>query len=146
MTLPAYRQPARSCVGCVASPKSVDAYHCVGCCSIKVSGSALLTTRLANMGNLEAYILTGLHPIFVKARRSLMPPIERLEHSTKAGHKLGMNVFTLVLYRPNTGGGNDDIAQCLLRELEGADKAGLASLPWKNQTYTWCCKDVHRRL
>jgi hypothetical protein len=72
-----------------------------------------------------------------------MPPIEWLEHSTKAGHKLGMYVFALVLYRSSTGGGNDDIAWCLLRELAGVDEAGLAALPWKNQTCTRCHKDVH---
>ena len=38
----------------------------------------LLTTRQANVGNLEACFLTGLHPIFVEARRSLMPPMEWL--------------------------------------------------------------------
>ena len=36
---------------------------------------ALLTTRLANMGNLEDCFLVGLRPIFVEAHRSLTPPI-----------------------------------------------------------------------
>ena len=98
------------------------------------------------MGNLEACFLAGLRPIFVEAHRSLMPPIEWLEHSTKAGHKLGMYVFALMFYRSNTSGGNDDIARCLLRELEGVDEAGLAALPWKNQTCTRCHKDMYWRL
>ena len=75
-----------------------------------------------------------------------MPPIEWLEHSTKAGHKLGMYIFALMLYRSNTSGDNDDIAQRLLRELEGADEVGLAALPWKNHTCTRCRKDVQWRL
>ena len=88
------------------------------------------------MGNLEACFLIGLCPIFMEARRSLTPPIEWLQHSMEAGYKLGMYIYALVLYRSNTSGGNGDIARCLLRELEGADEAGLAALPWKNQTYT----------
>ena len=140
-TLPSYEQPARSSAGCAAPPKSTGAYH-----YYNDDYHALLTTRLASVGNLEAYFLAGLRPVFVEARRSLTPPIEWLEHSTKAGHKLGMYVFTLVLYRSNTGGGNDDIAQRLLSELEGANKAGPAALPWKNQTYTRCHKDVYWRL
>ena len=95
------------------------------------------------MGNLEACFLIGLRPIFVEARMSLMPPIEWLEHSAKVGHKLGMYVFTLVLYRSNTSGGNDDIARSLLRELKGVGEAGPAALPWKNQTCTRCHKDMH---
>ena len=51
---------------------------------------ALLTTRLSSVGNLEACFLAGLRPVFVEARRSLTPLIEWLEHSAKAGHKLGM--------------------------------------------------------
>ena len=72
-----------------------------------------------------------------------MQPIEWLQHSAKAGHKLGMYVYVLVLYRSNTGAGNDDIARRLLRKLEGADKAGLAALPWKNQTCMRCRKDMY---
>ena len=34
---------------------------------------ALLTTRQASVGNLEACFLTGLHPVFVEAHRSLTP-------------------------------------------------------------------------
>ena len=78
---------------------------------------ALLTTRLSSVGNLEACFLTGLRPVFMEARRLLMPSIEWLEHSAKAGHKLGMYVFALMLYRSNIGGGNDDITRRLLREL-----------------------------
>ena len=96
---------------------------------------ALVTTRLARVGNLEACFLTSLCPVFVEAHRSLTPSREWLQHSAEAGYKLSMYVYALVLYRSNTSGGNDDIAQCLLRELESADEAGPAALPWKNQTY-----------
>jgi len=54
----------------------------------------------------------------------MTPLMVWLQHSAKAGYKLGMYVYALVLYRSNTGGGNDDIARCLLRELKGADDAG----------------------
>jgi hypothetical protein len=37
-------QLARSCTGCAAPPKLADAYHCAGCCSVKVSGSATTMT------------------------------------------------------------------------------------------------------
>ena len=76
---------------------------------------ALLTTRLASVGNLEACFLVGLCPTFMEAHRSLTPPIEWLKHSTKACQHLGMYVFALVLYRSNTSSGNDDIGQHLLR-------------------------------
>ena len=65
----------------------------------------------------------------------MTPPMEWLQHSTEAGYKLGMYVYALVHYRSNTGGGNDNIARRLLRELEGADEEGPATLPWKNQTF-----------
>ena len=84
------------------------------------------------MGNLEACFLASLRPIFLEAHRSMTPLMEWLQHSTEAGYKLGMYVYALVLYRSNTGSGNDDIARRLLRELEGANEAGLAALPWKN--------------
>ena len=38
--------------------------------------SALLTTRLARVGNLEACFLADLHHVFMEARRSLTPPME----------------------------------------------------------------------
>jgi hypothetical protein len=107
---------------------------------------ALLTTKLASMGNLEACFLAGLRPVFVEAHRSLMLPMEWLQHSTKGGHKLGMYIYALVVYMSNTGAGNDNIARCLLKKLKGADEAGLAALLWKNQTCTWCRQDVHRLL
>ena len=76
------------------------------------------------MGNLEACFLAGLRPVFVEARRSLTPPMEWFQHSVEVGYKLGMYVYALVLYRFNTSTDNDDIAQCLLRKLEGVDEAG----------------------
>jgi hypothetical protein len=54
-----------------------------------------------------------------------------------------MYVYTLMLYRSNTGAGNDDIIRRLLRNLEGADEVGSVALSWKNQTYMRCCKDVY---
>ena len=96
---------------------------------------ALLTTKLASVGNLEACFLASLCPVFMEAHRSLTSPMEWLQHSTEVGYKLGMYAYALVLYKSNTGGGNDDIAWRLLRELEGADEAGPTALPWKNQTF-----------
>ena len=90
------------------------------------------------MGNLDACFLSGLRPIFVEARRSLTLPMEWLQHSTKGGHKLGMYVYALMLYRSNTGGGNDNIAQRQLRELEGADKVGPVALPCTGSCKTSC--------
>jgi hypothetical protein len=89
---------------------------------------ALLTIRLASVGNLEVCFLADLCLIFVEARRSLTPPMEWLQHSTKAGYKLGMYVYSLVLYRSNTGGGNDDIARHLLREPEGQSGADCTAM------------------
>jgi hypothetical protein len=39
---------------------------------------ALLTTRPASVGILEAYFLAGLRPIFVEARKSMTLPMEWL--------------------------------------------------------------------
>ena len=72
--------------------------------------------------------------------------MEWLQHSTEVGYKLGMYVYALMLYRSNTSGGNDDIARCLLRELKGANEAGLAALQWKNQTCTQFCQDMYWQL
>ena len=104
---------------------------------------ALLTTRLSSLGNLEACFLAGLCPVFMEAHRLLTPLMEWLQHSVEAGYKLGMYVYALMLYRSNTGGSNDNIAQRLLRELEGGDEAGPAGLPWKNQTYTQFYQDMY---
>ena len=82
----------------------------------------LFTTRLANVGNLETCFIADLRPIFVEACRLLTPSMEWLQQSAEAGYKLGMYVYALMLYWSNTGGDNDDIAQRLLRELEGANK------------------------
>ena len=87
------------------------------------------------MGNLEAYFLAGLHPVFMEACRPLMPLMEWLQHSAEVGYKLGLYVYALVLYRSNIGSSNDDIALRLSRELEGADKARPAALLWKNRTF-----------
>jgi hypothetical protein len=54
--------------------------------------------------------------------------MEWLQHSTKAGYKLGMYVYALVLYKSNTGGGNDDIARRLLREPEGRSGADCTAM------------------
>ena len=48
------------------------------CYYYNVDYRALLTTRLASVGNLEACFLAGLHPVFVEAYRSLTPLIEWL--------------------------------------------------------------------
>ena len=61
--------------------------------------------------------------------------MEWLQHSAEVDYKLGMYVYAPMLYRSNTGGDNDDNARRLLRELKGADEAGLAALLWKNQTF-----------
>ena len=61
------------------------------------------------MVNLEAYFLISLHPVFVEAHRSLTPLMEWLQHSTKAGYKLGMYVCALLLYRSNTDSRNDNM-------------------------------------
>ena len=75
-----------------------------------------------------------------------MPPMEWLQHSAEVGYKLGMYVYALMLYRSNTGGGNDDIAQHLLRELEGTDEAGSAALPWKNSNFSQFHQDMYWHL
>jgi len=79
----------------------------------------------------------------VEAHRSMMPPMEWLQHSAEVGYKLGMYIYALVLYRSHTSGGNDDIVRCLLRDLEGAIKAGPAALPWKNQTFPQFHRDMY---
>jgi hypothetical protein len=98
---------------------------------------------MASVGNPEACFLTDLRPVFLEGRRSLTPPMECLERS---GHKLGMYMYALMLYKSNTSAGHDDIAWGLLKKLEGADVTGLAALPWKNWTFMLCRQDVHQLL
>ncbi|RLN43452.1 hypothetical protein C2845_PM01G41130 [Panicum miliaceum] len=99
---------------------------------------ATLITRLAAVGNPEACFCSGMCLVFGEQRDAIMPFLDPLRCAAEAGHKEAIYVLALLLYRPNSGAGDDDEAQWLLHMVEGP-KAGVAALPWKNKTCTKRC-------
>ncbi|RLN22361.1 hypothetical protein C2845_PM07G11230 [Panicum miliaceum] len=96
---------------------------------------ATLITRLAAVGNPKACFRSGMCLVFGEQRGAIMPCLDPLRRAAEADHKVAIYALTLLLYRPNTGAGDDGEARRLLRMVEGP-KAGAAALPWKNKTCT----------
>ena len=94
---------------------------------------AKLITGLATVGNPEACFHSGMCLIFGKQRGAIMPCLDPLRRTAEAGHKVAIYVLALLLYRPNSGDGddNDDEARRLLRMVEGPEP-GAPVLPWNN--------------
>jgi hypothetical protein len=79
-----------------------------------------------------------MHAVFVEDHNTLMPWLDMLERSTKAGHDVAAFVLYIVLHRSNSGASNDNIARQWLRKVKG-DEAGLAeNVTWKNEICTRC--------
>jgi hypothetical protein len=102
---------------------------------------AMLITGLATVGNPEACFRSGMCLVFGKQRGAIMPCLDPLRCTAEAGHKVAIYVLALLLYRPNSGDGDDDEARQLLRMVEGPE-AGAQALPWNNNT----CKKCHCRI
>jgi len=98
---------------------------------------ATLITRLATVGNPEACFRIGMDLVFGKQRGAIMPCLDPLRRTAEAGHKVAIYVLALLLYRPNSGDGDDDEARRLLRMVEGP-KAGAPMLPWNNKICMKC--------
>jgi hypothetical protein len=56
-----------------------------------------------------------MRAIFVEDRSALMPWLNMLERYAKVGHDIATFVLSLVLYRSNSGDGNNNIALQWLR-------------------------------
>ena len=78
-----------------------------------------LITGLATVGNPEACFRSGMCLIFGKQRGAIMPCLDPLRCAAEAGNKVAIYALTLLLYRPNSGDGDDDEARRLLRMVEG---------------------------
>lgn len=75
---------------------------------------------------------------FGEDRGSLTPPLDMLHRAADADHQFARFVLALLLYRQNSGAGNDDMARRLLRKQVEGDEAGPASNGmWKDQICTW---------
>ena len=77
-----------------------------------------------------------MRAVFVEDRSALMLWLNMLERSAMAGHDVATFVLSLVLHRSNSGAGNDNIAQRLLRKVEGDEAGPTANVRWKNEKYT----------
>ena len=70
-----------------------------------------------------------------------MPCLDPLRRAVEAGHKVAIYALALLLYRPNSGDGDDDEARWLLRMVEGPELGALA-LPWNNKTCMKCHSQI----
>ena len=69
---------------------------------------AMLIIGLATVGNLEACFHNGMCLIFGKQHGAIMPCLDPLSHVAEPRHKVAIYVLALLLYRPNSGDGDDD--------------------------------------
>jgi hypothetical protein len=92
---------------------------------------AALINTLANVGNPEALLRSGLHRVVLgNTPGVIMPCLDQLRRAAEAGHKESMYALSLFFYRPNSGE-----ARRLLRLVEGPQEGAMV-LPWKNLTCT----------
>jgi len=89
---------------------------------------ATLITGLATVGNPEACFRSGMCLIFGKQRGVIMPCLDPLRRAAEVGHKVAIYALALLLYRPNSGDGDDDKARRLLHMVEGPEP-GAPALP-----------------
>lgn len=89
---------------------------------------ATLITGLATVGNPEACFRSGMCLIFGKQRGAIMPCLDPLRRAVEVGHKVAIYALALLLYRPNSGDGDDDKARRLLHMVEGPEP-GAPALP-----------------
>ena len=94
-----------------------------------------LITGLAAVGNPEACFRSGMCLVFGKQCGAIMLCLNPLRRAVEAGHKVAIYALALLLYRPNSGDGDDDEARRLLHMVEGP-KSGAPALPWNNKTCT----------
>ena len=88
----------------------------------------MLITRLATVGNLKACFYSGMCLVFGKQCSAIMPCLNPLRRAVEAGHKVAIYALALLLYRPNSGDGDDDKARRLLHMVEGPEP-GAPALP-----------------
>jgi hypothetical protein len=98
---------------------------------------AKLITRLASVDNLEACFYAGMCAVFMEDHGALTLWLDMLERSAAAGHDVATFVLSLVLHSSNSGADNDNIAQRLLRKVEGDEAGPMANVTWKNEKCTW---------
>ena len=89
---------------------------------------ATLITGLATVGDPEACFRSGMCLIFGKQRGTIMSCLDPLRCTAEPSHKVAIYALVLLLYRPNSGDGDDDEARRLLCMVEGP-KPGAPALP-----------------
>ena len=99
---------------------------------------ANLITRLTSVDHTEACFKAGMSIVFKEHRGIITSWLNMLECTTESGHDLATYVFSLALYKSNSGAANDATAWRLLRKLEGDKEVPAAKTArWKKQTYAW---------
>ena len=92
---------------------------------------------------MEACFKAGMSAIFKEDHGTVMPWLDMLERATESGHDLATYVFSLALYKSNSGAANDATAWRLLRKLEGDKEVPAAKTArWKKQTYARCHRAI----
>ena len=79
---------------------------------------ATLITGLATVDNPKACFHSGMCLVFGKQHDAIMPCLDPLRRAAEAGQKVAIYAPALLLYRPNSGDGEDVEARRLLRMVE----------------------------
>ena len=83
---------------------------------------------LATISNPEACFHSGMCLVFGKQCGAIMPCLDPLRRAAEVAHKVAIYALALLLYRPNSGDGDDDKARRLLHMVEGPEP-GAPALP-----------------
>jgi hypothetical protein len=97
---------------------------------------AKLIAMLASIGSLEDCFYARMCTVFVENRNAFMSWLDMLKHSTAAGHDVATFIFSLVLYRSNSGAGKANIARRWLRKVKGDEAGPTVNVMWKNKIRT----------
>ena len=88
---------------------------------------------LATVGNPEACFCSGMCLVFGKQRGAIIPCLDPLRRAAEVGHKVAIYVFALLLYRPNSGDGDDNEVRWLLRMVPRGTRTGRAGASLEQQ-------------
>ncbi|RLN08150.1 hypothetical protein C2845_PM11G04370 [Panicum miliaceum] len=84
-----------------------------------------LLPYLAQVGNLEASFITGMHVVFCGPMITPMPLNKNLEHAGAGGHKVMAYVAIVLLYMANGGAGVNDTAKHYMRQAVAMEESVL---------------------
>jgi hypothetical protein len=85
-----------------------------------------LLVNLTQLGNLEAYFLTGIPIVFEENHRP-RPCLDHRALVADVGHNLVAYLVALLLYRHNVDARNDDTARWYMRWIKGEEESRAAA-------------------